>query len=205
MKTVLVANPKGGSGKSTLATSLAAHFAWQGERVMLGDLDKQHSARRWLALRPQAYPAIAGWELGDGVARPPKHTTAAVLDSPAGFSGKLLERALKVATHIVVPVQPAAFDLWALEAFFKRLAEIKAVRKGKVDVSVVGMRVRANTQVCRQFLAFLHEHDLPLATQIRDTQGYAQLQPRGLTIFDLPARRVARDLEQWAPLLARLT
>ena len=45
MKTFLVANPKGGSGKSTLATHLAAYFAHAGQQVMLGDIDRQHSAR----------------------------------------------------------------------------------------------------------------------------------------------------------------
>lgn len=45
MKSILVANPKGGSGKSTLATNLAGYFARCGHRVMLGDTDRQQSAR----------------------------------------------------------------------------------------------------------------------------------------------------------------
>lgn len=56
MKAVLIANPKGGSGKSTLATNLAGHFALKGHGVMLGDLDRQQSAREWLALRPASLP-----------------------------------------------------------------------------------------------------------------------------------------------------
>ena len=46
MKSFLIANPKGGSGKSTLATNLAAAFARQGHQVMLGDIDRQQSARQ---------------------------------------------------------------------------------------------------------------------------------------------------------------
>ena len=49
MKAFLVANPKGGSGKSTLATNLAGYFASQRHEVMLGDIDRQQSAREWLA------------------------------------------------------------------------------------------------------------------------------------------------------------
>jgi len=45
MQSFLIANPKGGSGKSTLSTNLAGWFAQQGHRVMLGDIDRQQSAR----------------------------------------------------------------------------------------------------------------------------------------------------------------
>ncbi|WP_148713969.1 ParA family protein [Chitinolyticbacter meiyuanensis] len=202
MKTILVANPKGGSGKSTLATQLAAHYAWEGEGVMLGDLDRQHTARRWLDLRPEHYPAIAGWDLAPGEpARPPKGTTVAILDSPAGLHGKKLDAALAVVSHVVVPAQPASFDAWALTDFFVALRETRALRKDKVRVAVVGMRYNPRTQAARRFAEFVAEQSLPLVTCIRDTQLYVQLQPRGLTLFDLPHLRYARDLAQWQPLL----
>ena len=41
----VVMNPKGGVGKSTLATNLAGYYATRGKAVMLGDVDKQQSAR----------------------------------------------------------------------------------------------------------------------------------------------------------------
>ena len=52
MQSFMVANPKGGAGKSTLATNLAGWLARKGHRVMLGDIDRQQSARAWLKLRP---------------------------------------------------------------------------------------------------------------------------------------------------------
>ena len=63
MKSFLIANPKGGSGKSTLATNLAGYFVRCGHRVMLGDIDRQHSSRDWLAIRPNVLPPIHGWDL----------------------------------------------------------------------------------------------------------------------------------------------
>ena len=45
MPVIVVANPKGGVGKSTLATNLAGWLARQGRAVMLGDVDRQQSAR----------------------------------------------------------------------------------------------------------------------------------------------------------------
>ena len=61
MPVIVVANPKGGVGKSTLATNLAGFLARQGHAVMLGDADRQLSARTWLKLRPAHLPVIAGW------------------------------------------------------------------------------------------------------------------------------------------------
>jgi len=54
MPVVVVANPKGGVGKSTLSTNIAGYFASQGHPVILGDTDRQESARLWLGLRPPA-------------------------------------------------------------------------------------------------------------------------------------------------------
>ena len=58
MKAILVANPKGGAGKTTLSINLAGWLAVQGESVSLLDLDRQKSATRWLARRPENLPPI---------------------------------------------------------------------------------------------------------------------------------------------------
>lgn len=202
MKTFLVANPKGGSGKSTLATNLAGYFAHQGHDVMLGDTDVQQSARDWLSLRPFPLPPIATWETGDDkVARPPKGTSHAVLDTPAGLSGKLLERVLKISGRVIVPVQPSSFDMRATRRFLDALLTEKAVRKGRADVAVVGMRVDARTRAASELERFLAEFDLPVLAYLRDTQVYVQAAAAGLTIFDLPPYRAERDLEQWQAII----
>ena len=54
MTVVAVANPKGGVGKSTLATNIAGYYASRGHAVVLGDVDRQQSARLWLQQRPAA-------------------------------------------------------------------------------------------------------------------------------------------------------
>ena len=83
MPVIVVANPKGGVGKSTLSTNLAGYLARQGHAVMLGDIDRQQSARTWLGLRPPNLPVIAGWEVhADHLVRPPKGTSHVVLDTP---------------------------------------------------------------------------------------------------------------------------
>ena len=202
MKSFLIANPKGGSGKSTLAINLAGYFSQRGHRVMLGDIDRQHSARDWLAIRPGVLPPILGWDLDkDQPARPPKETTHAVLDTPAGLHGKLLERALKQVRRVIVPVQPSLFDILATRQFLEKLLEEKDIRKERTAVAVVGMRVDPRTRAAAELERFFSGYDLPVLAYLRDTQLYVQLAANGMTLFDLTPSRAAKDLEQWQPLI----
>ncbi len=202
MKAFLIANPKGGSGKSTLATNLAGYFANRGHDVMLGDTDRQQSAREWLALRPFELPTIDTWEIGpDKVARPPKGTSHVVLDTPAGLGGKLLDRVLKLSARVIVPVQPSLFDMLATRHFLNALLAEKAVRKGKADVAVIGMRVDARTRAAAELERFFATLDLPVLAYLRDTQVYVQATAAGMTLFDLPPARAERDLAQWQPII----
>lgn len=203
MPVIVVANPKGGVGKSTLATNLAGALARAGHAVMLGDADKQHSARRWLAQRPAQLPAIRGWELGQGdIVRPPKGTTHIVLDTPAGLHGKRLDEVLKLADHMVVPLQPSLFDIQATHDFITQVLAHK--RGAKVRIGIVGMRVREGTISADQLRHFLETLKVPLVAELRDTQNYVHLAARGLTLWDVAPSRVERDLAQWEILLGWL-
>ncbi len=203
MKGFLVANPKGGSGKSTLATNLAGYFASQGQVVMLGDIDRQQSSREWLATRPFELPTIETWDVGiDNIARPPKGTSHVVLDTPAGLGGKLLDRVLKLSTRVIVPVQPSIFDMRATRSFLESLLDEKAVRKGKADVAVIGMRVDARTRAATELERFFASFELPVLAYLRDTQVYVQAAAAGMTLFDLPRSRAERDIEQWQAIIA---
>lgn len=202
MKSFLIANPKGGSGKSTLATNLAGYFARCGQQVMLGDTDRQQSAREWLNIRPGSLPPIRTWDIEkDLPARPPKDTTHVVLDSAAGLHGKALERMLKQVKRVIVPVQPSLFDILATSHFLEILLEEKDVRKERTFIAVVGMRVDARTRAAGELERFLASYDLPVLTYLRDTQLYVQLVANGMTLFDLSAARAERDMEQWRPII----
>ena len=201
MPVVLVANPKGGVGKSTLATNIAGYFARQGHRVMLGDTDRQQSSRHWLALRPANAPVIDAWDIdANDVARPPRGTTHVVLDTPAGLHGDRLKEVLKLADHVVIPLQPSMFDILATRDFLAELAERKQVREGRANVGVVGMRVDARTRSAEQLERYVETVGLPVLGMLRDTQNYVQLAAHGLTLFDIAPSRVVKDLEQWEPL-----
>lgn len=202
MPVIVVANPKGGVGKSTLATNLAGYFASQGHAVMLGDIDRQQSSRAWLGIRPLAARPVQTWDISeDYIAKPPKGTSHVVLDTPAGLHGWRLNDTLKMAEKILVPLQPSIFDILATQDFLRRLAEEKDVRRGQIDVGIVGMRVDARTRSAEQLHRFIEGLNLPVLGYLRDTQNYVQLAAHGLCLWDVAPSRVQRDLDQWAPVL----
>ncbi|ODV12113.1 MAG: cobyrinic acid a,c-diamide synthase [Rubrivivax sp. SCN 70-15] len=203
MPVIVIANPKGGVGKSTLATNVAGCLAAAGHAVMLGDVDRQQSARQWLALRPAPLPPIRGWEPAhDEIVRPPKGTTHVVLDTPAGLHGKRLDAVLRIADRMLIPLQPSLFDIQATHAFVQGL---RAHRRGaEIELGLVGMRVREHTRANEQLHQYLATLPVPVVAWLRDTQNYVQLAAHGLTLWDVAPSRVERDLEQWAPLKAWL-
>jgi chromosome partitioning protein len=202
MPVVVIANPKGGVGKTTLATNLAGYFASHGHAVMLGDTDRQQSSRAWLGLRPESAPSITTWEIdADNIARPPKGTTHVVLDTPAGLHGWRYNDVMKLAHRVVVPLQPSMFDILATQDFLAKLADDKRVRHGEVTVGVIGMRVDLRTRAAEQLQRFVEGLGLPVLGYLRDTQNYVQLAAHGLTLWDVAPSRVARDWEQWQPIL----
>ena len=200
MPVIIVTNPKGGVGKTTVSTHVAAYFAQQGHAVMLGDVDRQQSSSLWLSLRDTSMPTIAGWQVDrDHIAKPPKGSTHVVLDTPAGLHGKRLHEVLRRGQKLLVPVQASVFDMQATLHFLAELAELRR-DVGRLQVALVGLRLDERTRSAEQLRQFVARTELPLLGMLRNTQNYALLAARGLTIFDLPAQQAQRDLAQWAPV-----
>jgi chromosome partitioning protein len=200
MPVVLVANPKGGVGKSTLATNIAGYFASRGHAVMLGDVDRQQSARLWLGLRPPQAREIKTWDAVDdgNVVRPPRGTTHAVLDTPAGLHGARFKEVVALADKVLVPLQPSIFDIYATREFLDRLLAHRRVEK--TQIGLIGMRVNARTLAADRLHEFFAGLGVPVVGELRDTQNYVQLAARGLTLSDIAPGRVQRDLDQWEPI-----
>ncbi len=195
MRAILVANPKGGSGKTTLSINLAGWLASTGRRVAMLDLDRQKSATQWLAARDMVLPDIELLQVGQK-----SEADWLVIDSPAGLHGKNLERALKLATKVVVPIAPSLFDIRASQDFLAALRAEKAVRKGHAFVAVIGMRVDPRTRAGVTLEQFMARQDLPVLAWLRNTQNYVNAAFEGKSLFDLPHHVAERDVEQWTEL-----
>ena len=203
MPVIAVVNPKGGVGKTTVATNLAGYFATQKNATMLGDFDRQQSARQWLSLRPQGTAPIQSWDTGSKSVKPPVGVTHVVLDTPAQISKQQLQDVVRVTDKIIVPIQPSMFDIMATRDFLVELrAAFKNGKRFEDTVAVVGVRVDPRTRAADELSRFMATLGLPVAGYLRDTQNYVQLAAHGLTVFDLNTDKVKNDQATWENLVA---
>lgn len=203
MRAVMVANPKGGAGKTTLATNLSGHFANQGKKTTVCDLDRQQSALRWMAFRDAALPPITGYFAGNQlVVSLPREADWVVVDAPAGMQGYKLNDYFRAVDKVIVPLVPSVFDMAATEDFLNSIRNDMRSQRGKVGI--VAMRVDPRTKAAAMLEEFLLHFDIPIVAYLRNTQNYVNVAAAGQTIFDPPKAKHKRDVEQWASLLAWL-
>jgi len=202
MLTILVTNTKGGCGKTTIATNLAGTFANAGFRTVLADCDRQKSSLGWVSRRPSSAPAIGAVNWSKDISPLPAGTERLVIDAAAGLRRKNVEELVRMADIVLLPVLPSVFDENATRQFLGMLDKLKAIRKDKRAVAVIGNRVRARTKTSERLDTYLASIGHRAVTQLRDTQLYPTAALSGLSLFDMGTRRVDNFLEDWRPLLS---
>ncbi len=205
MPVIAVVNRKGGSGKSTLAAHIAAWCSRRGSSVMLGDVDRQQSARTWLKRRDTSLPVIAPWAVDQkNMLRVPTGITHVVLDTPGGMHGFELARVVMFADAIIMPVCNSMFDRESAAACHAELMAMPRVASGRCKLVTVGMRIDGRTNAAQTLKDWSENLGIPFLGALRETQLYVKSLERGLTIFDLPQQVAATDLQQWEPILGWL-
>jgi chromosome partitioning protein len=209
MQRILVLNPKGGSGKTTVATNLVSYFASQGDRPLLSDNDPQGSSMRWLKKRTAEQPfihGVAAFEKSGRVTRAWQMRTPAdakhvVVDTPAAVPPQDLPDMTKSADAIIVPVLPSDIDIHACSKCIADLLLIAKIRRNENRIGVIANRVKRNTLVYQSLMRFLATLRIPIIATLRDSQNYVRAAELGVGLHEMKPGAVARDLEDWAPLI----
>jgi chromosome partitioning protein len=212
MQRILVLNPKGGSGKTTVATNLAGYFASRGDRPVLSDNDPQGSSMRWLKKRSAEQAVVHGvaaFERNARVTRAwhtriPPDAAHVIVDTPAAVAAQDLADITKNADAIIVPVLPSDIDIHACSKCIADLLLVAKIRRSENRIAVVANRVKRNTLVYQSLMRFLATLRIPIVATLRDSQSYVRAAELGLSIHEMKPQTVAKDLEDWEPLLAWL-
>ncbi len=209
MQKIIVLNPKGGSGKTTLATNLASHFAVQGLRPTLMDMDPQGSSMRWLKKRHSEQPAIhgvAGYERNPRVTRTfamriPQGCERVIVDTAAALDAQRLPEITRNSSAILVPVLPSDIDLHAAAKCISNLLLIAKIHRSEQRIGVIANRVKKNTVSFKSLMRFLETLRIPIVAVLRDSQNYIRSAECGQGLFEMKSNTVQEDLETWVPLL----
>jgi chromosome partitioning protein len=199
---ILVANAKGGCGKTTIATQLAAALAGGGRFTVLADADRQRSSLGWLARRPSKAARIDGLDWSKETGVPVRRTERLVIDAAPAPRGKRIAELVKAADLVILPVLPSPFDETATHRFLDRLERVGAIAKGRKPLAVIGNRVRAGTRAAERLEKFFGDIGHPILARLRDSQFYSDAAVKGVSLFDMPRGKRARELcGDWQPLL----
>lgn len=202
MTVIAIINPKGGCGKSTLATNLSALLASRGLEVMLGDVDRQQSARCWLGLRPDRLPKIHGWSVNENnFARPPAGVKHIILDTPGGFHGFPLMKVTMSADAILVPTGTGLFDRQATTDYIRELKLLPRIAGGKCRLACVGMRVDGRTKNAESIETWAAEQELEFLGCVHLAQTYVRCLEQGFSIFDFPPDKIQTQAKEWQALI----
>ena len=190
---VAVVQRKGGAGKSMLAANLAAAAAGTGQRVALLDTDPQQSLVGWATLRAKAgsraavldIDAPAGWRVPAALDKLRRSHDLVLIDTPphADTDARI---AIRGADLVLVPLQPAMADLWAMEATLALAASEKRA------VALVLNRAPAQGKLLSIILAELRARDLTvLEPALGNRTGFATAFAIGLGVTEAAPRSVA--------------
>lgn len=200
---VAVISQKGGCGKTTIATSIAAASHLEGRRTLVVDTDPQGSALDWYHSRED------GSKL-DGLnvvrfEKPPsepklnalaKGYDLVVVDTPPQLAATARNAAV-LADLVVMPVEPAYFNLWALGNTNEALDEADDIRetmgKSPAKRCVVLNRVEARRKVTELAIEELRKRRDYLDTPIRKRTAFVLASGRGESVLTTSGSSSAAD------------
>ena len=182
-----VAQQKGGAGKTTMAAHLAAFWADKGYPVGLIDVDRQASLTRWYerrqcALKHEAgrmhLSATSGWSIRSEVQRLGREHKIVIIDTPPHGDSES-RFALRVASLVIVPVQPSPLDLWATQSV------LEMARGERVPALMVLNRVPARARLTAEMVEQIAKLPVPTASaRLGNRVAFAATLVEGVSVAD---------------------
>lgn len=196
----VVGNLKGGTGKSTVAFNLSIWVATRRNvLVSVYDLDPQATITDALEIRTEDgyMPSI---EPKHDVAEMKKEgkNTEVIVDIGLSDS-ESMNKAIKLADRVLIPVGPSQADVWSTQRFLKLIK--KAKKKGQ-KLEVMAFMNRSDThKAVREtddaFEALMTLDDLTmLKTRLYQRTAYRRSFSEGMAVFEMdPKSKAAKEVE----------
>jgi len=209
---IVILNPKGGSGKTTLATNLASYFARRGPPPTLIDCDPLGYSMRWLDNRSPQRPKVYGFAAHEHCTESGKHTELhawpgsrqLIVDLPAALPEDQLYYQTYDADSILIPVAPSEIDIYSAARFIANLLLVAQFDRRKRNLAIVANRTRKHTISFRMLMRFLSSLEIPVISQLRDSQIFVHAAAEGIGICEMPAYLVKNDMEQFEAIITWL-
>lgn len=195
MHSIGILSQKGGSGKTVIATNLARSLQLRGHEVILVDTDKQGSARDWAATSDKIEPPHTV-----GVDRPRVHQELpkvrgydyAIIDG-AGKVERMSTSVIKASDLVLIPVQPAGVDLWALGELVD-LIKARQEATGSPQAAFVISRAVVRANLSGDAEEALSALEFPLIGRTHQRVAYAKAITRGVGVIDLNDEKANNEI-----------
>ena len=189
---VAVAQQKGGAGKTTLSTHLGCAAQLVGTRTVFFDCDPQGTLGEWWKAREAETPALSAATVAQLPERLKELGAAgyqlAVIDTPPGV-GPEVEKILKLADLVLVPVRPSPNDLRAVGG------TIDLVKKAGRRWAFIANAVKSRSNLTAQAVAALSVHGQIAPVLVGDRTDFVASMTDGRTALETaPASKGAAEI-----------
>lgn len=203
----VVGNLKGGTGKSTVAFNLAVWLAHSKSGVAAFDLDPQATltdvceVRREDGFEPVFTVSNNIAELEQMVK---DNGALPIIADVSASNMPELEKAVQLASQVLIPVQPSQADIWSTQRFLKIIGRVV----NKDTTRIQGFINRADTHIAvretdeaEEALRMLQGIEA-LDIRLYQRTAYRRSFSEGLAVFELdPMGKAAQEMKQLAKIL----
>ncbi len=211
MKIITLLAQKGGTGKTTLSIHLAVLAAAKKLKVVIADIDPQHSTTFWNERRTDNAPAVmpmTAKTLEQNMTELANQGVNLLVVDTAPHSHEDAIIAARLADFILIPTRPAILDLQAIGSSVKIVKSIN----GKAAIVLNGCPFpgksgeRAIVSEAREALAGYGIPIAPAAISNRVALSHSLIDGKAVTEFESKGKAAEeiRELMNWINLEAHL-